>query len=117
MYLGSLITEDGKSETEDQEKKNYITDHIHQHENTTIVPRHTPDYYIERNKMLCPVDTTQWSTDINIITKSLLSRLDAFVRDVDISQSIGNTMYGTDYQRGSVEKDESMQIFFLDNSR
>ena len=50
----------------DQEKNNDSKDHIHQHENTTIVSRHKPEDQIMR-----------WSRD-RTLTKSLLSRIDAF---------------------------------------
>ena len=41
----------------DQEKNHDSTDHIHQHENTSIVPRHTSEYQIQSNTMLCRADT------------------------------------------------------------
>ena len=45
----------------DQGKKNYSTDHIHQHENNTIVSRHKPEDQIKSIKMLHLADTIQWS--------------------------------------------------------
>ena len=67
MYLGSLITEHGRSGKGDQEKNNdgqYGTDHIHQHENT-IVSRHKPEDQIKANEMLCLVDTILWGRDMD----------------------------------------------------
>ena len=40
--------------------------------------RHKHEDQIETNKMLCLADTILWSRDARTITKSLLSRLDAF---------------------------------------
>ena len=37
MYLGSLITEDGRCKKRDQEENHDSSHNIHQHENTTIV--------------------------------------------------------------------------------
>ena len=67
MYLGSLITDDGRWEIRkgDQEKNNDSTDHIHQHENTTIVPRHKPEDQIESNNMLCQAYTILWSRNVD----------------------------------------------------
>ena len=48
-----------------QEKKNDSTDHIHQHENTTIVPRHKPEDQIKSNKMLHMADTILWSRNMD----------------------------------------------------
>ena len=62
----------------DQEKSNDSTEHIHQHENTTIVSRHNSVDRIESNKMVCLADTILDGADTWTITKSLLSRLDAF---------------------------------------
>ena len=61
----------------DQEKNIDSKDHIHQHENTTIVSRHKPEDQIMSDKMLHLADTILWSRD-RTITKSLLSRIDAF---------------------------------------
>ena len=57
----------------DQEKNNGSPDHIHQHENTTIVSRHKPEdqIFIIWPRLFYGAET--WT-----ITKSLLSRLDAF---------------------------------------
>ena len=49
----------------DQEKKNDSTDHIHQHENTTIVSRHKPEDHIKIIKMLHLADTILWSRDMD----------------------------------------------------
>ena len=58
----------------DQEKNNDSTDLIHQHENTTIVSRHKPEDQIQ-----CYIwPTLVYGADTWTITKSLLSRLDAF---------------------------------------
>ena len=62
MYLGSLITEDGRSE---KEINNDSTEHIHQHENTTIVSRHKPEDQIESNKMLYLANTILWSRNMD----------------------------------------------------
>ena len=43
----------------DQEEIHDRSDHIHQHENTTIVSRHKPD------KMLHMVNTILWSRDMD----------------------------------------------------
>ena len=40
------------------------TDHIHRHENTTIVPSHKPEDPIESNNMLRPVNTILRSRDM-----------------------------------------------------
>ena len=48
-----------------EEKNNDSTDHIHQHENTTIVPRHTPEDQIKSNKMFCLANTILWSRDMD----------------------------------------------------
>ncbi len=45
----------------DKEKNIDSTDHIHQHENTTIVSRHKPEDQIKSDKMLYLVNTIQWS--------------------------------------------------------
>ncbi len=64
MYTGSLITEDGRSEKEIK-KNNDSTEHIHQHENTTIVSKHKPEDQIKSNKMLHLADTIIWSRDMD----------------------------------------------------
>ena len=56
---------------------NDSTDHIHQHENTTIVSRYKPEDQTKSNTMLCLADTVKLSRDMDN-TKSRLSRLDAF---------------------------------------
>ena len=67
IYLGSLITEDGSREIRkgDQEKKNDSTEHIHQHENTTIVSKHKPENQIKSNKMLYLANTILWSREMD----------------------------------------------------
>ena len=49
----------------DQENNDDSTDHINQHENTTIVPRHKPEDWIKSNKLLRLADTIIWSRDID----------------------------------------------------
>ena len=49
----------------DQENNNDSTDHIHQHENTTIVSRHTPEDQIKIITMLHLADTILWSRDMD----------------------------------------------------
>ena len=49
----------------DQEKNNDSTDHIHQHENTTIVSRHKPEDQIKSIKMIHLADTILWSRDMD----------------------------------------------------
>ena len=49
----------------DQVKNHYTTDQIHQHENTTIVPRHKPEDQIKSDKMLHMADTILWSRDMD----------------------------------------------------
>ena len=49
----------------DQEKNNDSTDHIHQHENTTIVSRHKPDDQIKSDQMLHLTDTILWSKNMD----------------------------------------------------
>ena len=60
----------------DQEENPDSSDHIHQHENTTIVSRHKPEDQIKSDQMLRP--TLFYGAETWTITKSLLSRLDAF---------------------------------------
>ena len=50
----------------DQEKNrpNDSTDDIHQHGNTTIVPRHKPEYQIESNNLICLADAILRSRDM-----------------------------------------------------
>ena len=38
IYQGSLLTEYGRADKWDQDNNNDSTDHINQHENTTIYP-------------------------------------------------------------------------------
>ena len=45
-----------------QSKKEKV---VHHHDNTTIVPRHTPEDQIESNKMLCLVDTILLGRDMD----------------------------------------------------
>ena len=73
MYLGSLITEDGRSEKEIKRRIMMARSTFTQHENTTIVSRHKPEDQIKSNKMLYLADTILWT-----ITRSQLSRIDAF---------------------------------------
>ena len=87
----------------DQEKNNDSTDHIHQHENSTILSRHKPEYQIKSNKMLCLADTILWSRDTDNYKISVVQTWCLW--DVGISRSIENIMDGKDYQRGSIEKD------------
>ena len=61
-----------------QEENHDSSDHIHQHENTTIVSRHTPEDQIKSDKMLHIWPTLFYGAETWTITKSLLSRLDAF---------------------------------------
>ena len=49
----------------DQEKNNDCTDHIHQHENSTIVTGHKPEEHIESNKMTCLAEAILWSRDMD----------------------------------------------------
>ena len=49
----------------DQEAKHDCSDHIHQHENTTIVSRHKPEDQIKSDKMLHMADTIIWSRDMD----------------------------------------------------
>ena len=56
----------------DQEENHDSSDHIHQHGNTTIVSRHKPEDQIN----IWP--TLFYGAETWTITKSLLSRLDAF---------------------------------------
>ncbi len=67
MYLGSLITEDGRSEKEIKRRIMIAraTEHSHQHENTTIVSRHKPEDQIKSNKMLYLANTILWSRDMD----------------------------------------------------
>ena len=52
-------------------------EHIHQHENTTILSRHKPEDQIKSNKIyIWP--TLFYGAETWTITKSQLSRLDAF---------------------------------------
>ena len=44
---------------------NDSTEHIHQHENTTIVSRHKPEDQIKSNKMLYLANTILWSRDMD----------------------------------------------------
>ena len=48
-----------------QEKNNDSTDHIHQHENTTIVSRHKPEDQIKSITMLYMADTILWSRNMD----------------------------------------------------
>ena len=49
----------------DQEKNNDSTEHIHQHENTTIVSKHKPEDPIKGNNMLYLANTILWSRDMD----------------------------------------------------
>ena len=49
----------------DQEKNHDSTDHIHQHENTTIVSRHKNEDQIKSDNMLHLADTILWSMDMD----------------------------------------------------
>ena len=48
----------------DQEKNIDSTNHIHQHENTTIVPRHKHEDQIESNNLICLADAILRSRDM-----------------------------------------------------
>ena len=75
MYLGNLITEDGRSEKEI--KGNIMIARSTFTNMRTIVSRHKPEDQIESNK--CYIwPTLSYGADAWTITKSLLSRLDAF---------------------------------------
>ena len=79
----------------DQEKNNDTTDHIHQHENTTIVSRHKPEDPIKSNKMLYLANTILWSRDMDNYKISLVQT--RCIWDVGLSQSFENIMDGKDY--------------------
>ena len=49
----------------DQETNHDSPDHIHQHENTTIVSRHKPEDQIKGDKMLHLAETIVWSRDMD----------------------------------------------------
>ena len=80
MYLGSLITGDGRSEKEIKTRIMIAraTEHIHQHENTTIVSRHKPEDHILRAIKCYIWPTLFYGAETWSIIKILLSRLDAF---------------------------------------
>ena len=47
----------------DQEENHDSSDHIHQHENTTIVSRHKPEDQIKSDKILHLADTSLCDSD------------------------------------------------------
>ena len=65
MYLGSLITEDGRSEKEIKRRVIIVRTTFTNMRKCTIVPRHKPEDQIKSNKMLCLADIILWSRDID----------------------------------------------------
>ena len=49
----------------DQEENQDSSEHIHQHENTTIVSRHKPEDQIKIDTMLHTTNTILWSRDMD----------------------------------------------------
>ena len=101
----------------DQEKNHDSTDHIHQHENTTIVSRHKPEDQIKRDtSYIWP--TLFYGAETWTITKSLLSRLDAFemwvyrrVLKISWTEKITNEEVDGDRQRkGDTIQDQEITI-------
>ena len=106
MYLGSLITEDGRSEKEI--KRIMIARSTFTNMRTLLSCRG-----INLKTRLRAIKCYIWPTlfygaETWTTTKSLFSRLDAFEMWV-YRRVLKNIMDGKDYQRGSIEKDGNRQ--------
>ena len=105
MYLGSLITEDGRSEKEI--KRRIMIARSTFTNIRTIVSRHKPEDQIKSNKMLYLANTILWSRDMDNHKISVVQTWRVW--DVGLSQSFKNIMDGQDHQRGSIQKDGNRQ--------
>ena len=106
MYLGSLITEDGRSEKEIKRRR-MIARSTFTNMRTLLSCRG-----INLKTRLRAINCYIWPTlfygaETWTITKSLLSRRDAF--EMWVYRSFKNIMNGKDHQRGSIEKDGNRQ--------
>ena len=103
MYLGSLITEDGRGEKEIKRRimiaRTTFTIMI------TLLSRRGINLKTRLRAIKCYIwPTLFYGAETWTITKYMFSRLDAF--EMWVSQSIENMMDGKYYKRGSIEKDE-----------
>ena len=106
MYLGSLITEDGRSEKEI--KRRIMIARSTFTNMRTLLSCRGINLKTRLRAIKCYIwPTLFYGAETWTTTKSLLSRLDAF--DMWVYRSFKNIMDGKDYQRGSIEKDENRQ--------
>ena len=106
MYFGSLITEDGRSEKEIK-RRIMIARSTFTNMRTLLSCRGINLKTILRAIKCYIWPTLFYGAETWTITKSLLSRLDAF--EMWVYHSFKNIMDGKDHQRGSIEKDGNRQ--------
>ena len=73
----------------DQGENHDSSDHIHQHENTTIVSRHKPEDQIKSDKMLHMANTTLWSRDMDNYQISWTAQ----ITNEEVSRRMGTGRY------------------------
>ncbi len=106
MYLGSLITEDGRSEKEIKRRR--MIARATYTNMRTLLSCQGINLKTRLRAIKCYIwPTLFYGAETWTITKSLLSRLDAFEMWV---VSFKNIMDGKDHQRGSIGKDGNRQI-------
>ena len=107
MYLGSLITEDGRSEKEI--KRRIMIARTTFTNMRTLLSCRGVNMKTRLRAIKCYIwPTLFYGAETWTITKSLLSRLDAFEMWV-YRRVFENIMDGKDYQRGSIVKDGNRQ--------